>query len=104
MQGQAVQLPPATSVVITGIGLAQTPPAPPASTVTVYPTFIFGRGAYGQVMLRDVKFTYLKDADKSDPLNQLRIVGWSTFYGTLLQNTAFAMRIESTSAFSASYG
>jgi N4-gp56 family major capsid protein len=104
MQGQAVQLPPATSVVITGIGLAQTPPAPPSSTITVYPTFIFGRGAYGQVMLRDVKFTYLKDADKSDPLNQLRIVGWSTFYGTLLQNTAFAMRIESTSAFSASYG
>jgi N4-gp56 family major capsid protein len=104
LQGQAVQLPPATSVVITGIGTAQTPPAPPASTVTVYPTFIFGRGAYGQVMLNDVKFSYLKDADKSDPLNQLRIVGWSCFYGTLLQNTAFAMRIESTSAFSATYG
>jgi hypothetical protein len=104
LQGQAVQLPPATSVVITGIGLAQTPPAPPASTVTVYPTFIFGRGAYGQVMLNDVKFSYLKDADKSDPLNQLRIVGWSCFYGTLLQNVAFAMRIESTSAFSATYG
>lgn len=103
LQGQAVQLPPATSVVITGIGLARTPPAPPASTITVYPTFIFGRGAYGQVMLRDVKFTYLKDADKADPLNQLRIIGWSAFYGTLLQNTTFAMRIESTSAFSASY-
>jgi hypothetical protein len=55
-------------------------------------------------MLNDVKFSYLKDADKSDPLNQLRIVGWSCFYGTLLQNVAFAMRIESTSAFSATYG
>jgi N4-gp56 family major capsid protein len=104
MQGQAVQLPPATSVVITGIGAAQTPPAPTASGVTVYPTFIFGRGAYGQVMLDDVKFTYLKEADKSDPLNQLRVIGYKVFYGTLLQNTAFAMRIESTSAFSASYG
>ena len=103
-QGQAVQLQPATSVVITGIGAAQTPPAPPASGVTVYPTFIFGRGAYGQVMLDDVKFTYLKEADKSDPLNQLRVIGYKVFYGTLLQNTAFAMRIESTSAFSASYG
>ena len=29
-----------------------------------------------QVVLEDAKFTYLKDADKSDPLNQLRIVGW----------------------------
>lgn len=103
-QGQAVQLPPATSVVITGIGAAQTPPAPPASGVTVYPTFIFGRGAYGQVMLDDVKFTYLKEADKSDPLNQLRVIGYKVFYGTLLQNVQFAMRIESTSAFSASYG
>ncbi len=104
MQGQATQLPASTSVVITGIGLAQTPPAPPASTVTVYPTFIIGRGAYGQVMLDDVKFTYLKDADKSDPMNQLRIVGWKCFYGTLIQNTQFFMRIESTSAFSASFG
>jgi N4-gp56 family major capsid protein len=104
LQGQAVQLPPATTVTVTAQGLAQTPPSPPSSTVTVYPTFIFGRGAYGQVMLRDVKFTYLKDADKSDPLNQLRVVGWSAFYGTLLQNTSFAMRIESTSAFSSTYG
>ena len=51
--------------------------------ITVYPTFIFGRGAYGQVMLDETKFTYLKEADKSDPLNQLRIVGWKCFYGTI---------------------
>lgn len=104
MQGQAVQLAAATSVVITAAGLSQTPPAPPASGITVYPTFILGRGAYGQVMLDDVKFTYLKEADKSDPMNQLRIVGWKTFYGTILQNPTFFMRIESTSAFAATYG
>ena len=54
-------------------------------------------------MLSDVEFTYLKTADKSDPLNQLRIVGWKCYYGTLIQNTQFAVRIESTSAFSSTF-
>ena len=51
-----------------------------------------------------VKFTYLKDADKSDPLNQLRIVGWKAFYGTLLSNVQFMARIESVSAYTSSFG
>ena len=102
--GQAVQLASASTVIITGIGAAQTPPAAPATGVTVYPTYIIGRGAYGQVMLDDARFTYLKEADKSDPLNQLRIIGWKVFYGTLISNQQFFMRIESTSAFSASFG
>jgi|ERR1051325_2841863 N4-gp56 family major capsid protein len=102
--GQATQLPPNTSVTITGIGLAQTPPAAPATALTVYPTFVIGRGSYGQVVLDNVKFTYLKDADKSDPLNQLRVVGWKAFYGTLLENVMFMARIESVSAYSAAFG
>jgi hypothetical protein len=93
-----------TTVTITGIGAFQVPPAVPGTGVTVYPNFIFGRGSYGQVMLDDVKFTYLKDADKSDPINQLRVVGWKCFYGTLIQNVQFAMRIESTSAFNSTFG
>ena len=104
MQGQAVQIAAGSTVVITGIGAAQTPPAVPATGVTVYPTYIIGRGAYGQVMLDDAKFTYLKEADKSDPLNQLRVVGWKVFYGTLISNQQFFMRIESTSAFSSTFG
>jgi len=104
MQGQATQLAPGQTVVITGIGAAQTPPAAPNTGVTVYPNFIFGRGAYGQVMLDDVKFTYLKEGDKSDPLNQLRIVGWKCFYGTLIENQNFAMRVESTSNFNLTFG
>ena len=102
-QGQAVQLPANTNVIITGIGAAQVPPSPPASTVTVFPTFIFGRGAYGQVMLDNVKFSYLKEPDKSDPINQLRIIGWKLFYATIILNQTFFMRIEGTSAFSAAY-
>jgi N4-gp56 family major capsid protein len=104
LAGQAVQLPPNSNVVITGIGAAQTPPAAPASGVTVYPSFFIGRGAYGQVSLDDVKITMLMGADKSDPLNQLRVVGWKVFYGTIIENQQFFARIESTSAFSASFG
>lgn len=104
LQGQATQLAPSQTVILTGIGVGQVPPAAPATGVTVYPNYIFGRGSYAQVVLDDVKFTYLKDADKSDPVNQLRIVGWKAFYGTLIQNNQFAMRIESTSAFNASFG
>lgn len=102
--GQAVQMAPGQTVTLTNIGAAQTAPAAPAVGVTVYPTYIFGRGAYAQVMLDDIKITYLPNADKSDPLNQLRIIGWKVFYGTLIKNNLFAMRIESASAFNAAFG
>ena len=104
LAGQATQLAAGTTAVITGVGVAQTPPAPPATGITVYPTFIIGRSAYGQVSLDDVKISMLMNADKSDPLNQLRVVGWKVFYGTLLSNQQFFMRIESTSAFTATFG
>jgi hypothetical protein len=104
MAGQAVQLAPGQTVIITGLGLAQVPPAAPATGLTVYPTFVIGRGAYAQVELDNVKFTYLKDADKSDPLNQLRIVGWKAFYGTLLSNVQFFARIEGVSAYTSTFG
>src|ERR1700722_11491566 len=104
LQGQATQLPPNTVCMITALGVAQVPPAAPATGVTVYPTFVFGRGAYSQVVLQNAEFTYLKNADKSDPLNQLRVVGWKNFYGTLITNSQFMMRIESTSAFNSTFG
>ena len=102
--GQATQLAPGQTVILTGLGIAQQPPAAPTVAAgTVYPTFIFGRGAYGQVMLDDVKTSYLSSAEKADPLNQLRIVGWKLYYGTLIENNQFFMRIESTSNFAATF-
>src|SRR5208337_160363 len=103
--GQATQLPAGTTVTITGTGIAQVPPAFPgnATGLTVYPTFVFARGAYGQVVLDDVSFTYLKDPDKSDPLNQTRQVGWKTYYGTLIENQNFFGRIESVSAYGSTF-
>ena len=104
MAGQATQLPANTSITITGTGLAQVPPAAPAAGITVYPTYIFGRGAFGVIMLDEIKYTYLDQADKSDPHNQLRVVGWKFMNGTIILNNLFYGRIESTSAFSATFG
>lgn len=105
MIGQATQIPAdGRTIILTGTGVAQTPPASPANGVTVYPSFVFGRGAYGQVMLDDVRTTYLTTADKFDPLNQLRVMGWKCFYGTIILNQQFAARVESTSAFSTTFG
>jgi hypothetical protein len=104
LAGQAVGIAPNTAITISGVGVSRTPPAAPATGITVFPNFIFGEDAYGQVMLDDPKMTYLQTADKSDPLNQLRIVGWKCMYGTILLNQNFFMRIESTSAFTATFG
>jgi hypothetical protein len=104
LAGMAVGIAPNTAITITGVGVSRTPPAAPANGVTVFPSFIFGEDSYGQVMLDDPKMSYLEKADKSDPLNQLRIVGWKVMYGTIILNQNFFMRIESTSAFTATFG
>lgn len=106
LTGVATQLPANTAVVLTNIGPARTPPAYPGNTtgLTVYPTYVFGEDAYTVVELSGLKMQYLDKADKSDPNNQLRIVSWTNFWGVLLSNVKFMARIESTSAFSGSYG
>jgi len=106
LAGQATQLPASTVVTITGTGISQTPPAYPGNTtgVTVYPAFIFGRGAFAVVMLDDIKYSYLSTADKSDVLNQLRVVGWKVFLAVMILNNQFFMRIECTSAFASTFG
>lgn len=105
LQGVATQLPANTAVVITALGPAQSPPAYPGNTsgLTVYPTFVFGEDYYTQVDLDSLKMTYLETADKSDPLNQLKIVGWKKYWGTLIDNVKFGARIESVSNFSQTY-
>jgi len=103
MAGQATQLASGSTVVITGVGASQVPPAAPATGVTVYPTFVIGENAYGAVELDGAKFEYLKEADKSDRHNQLRLISWKIFYGMIILNQAFLMRIECGSAFAPQY-
>jgi len=103
LAGQATQLAGNQTVVITGIGTAQTPPAAPATGVYVFPTLFIGNQSYGQVLLENPEFHYLTGADKSDPLNQTRVVSWKIFYGTIILNQGFLARIEHSSAFVPGY-
>ena len=102
--GVATQIPAGTTITLTALGPQQVPPAAPATGITVYPTFVFGRDFYSWVTLDSVKMTYLTNADKSDPLNQLRVIGWKQFDGGLITNQLFGARIESTSAFTSTFG
>jgi N4-gp56 family major capsid protein len=104
LAGNATQLAPGTVAVITALGVSQTPPAAPATGVTVYPTFVFGNESFVQVELDSLKMAYLDKADKSDPNNQTRVVSWKVFYGTMIMNNQFFMRIEAASAFSGTFG
>lgn len=103
LAGQATQLASGATVIITATGAAQTPPAAPATGVYVFPTIVIGNHSYGQVLLENPEFNYLTGADKSDPLNQTRVVSWKVFYGSIILNQAFFMRIESSSAFTPGY-
>ena len=103
-QGQAILLPPATAVTITGIGALQIPPAAPQSGVTVYPTFVFGQKSFAALKLENVSWNRLFEADKSDPHNQLRVIGYKYFEGWVILNQQFLARIESTASNTGAFG
>jgi hypothetical protein len=102
--GVATQLPPGVTVLLTAIGPQQVPPSAPATGITVFPTFVFGRDYYSMIKLDGLKMSYLTNADKSDILNQKRVVGWKKFWGMVITNQQFGARIESTSNFTATFG
>lgn len=104
LAGQATQLAPGATVTITGVGVTQIPPAAPTTGITVYPTWVFGVGAYAVVTLANAEHFMLTKADKSDPLNQRAVVGWKLYNGQCILNQQFVARIESTSAFSSTFG
>lgn len=103
LAGQATQLASGSTVILTGIGVAQTPPAAPATGVYVFPTIFIGNHSYGQVILENPEFFYLTGADKSDRLNQTRVVSWKCFYGSIILNQGFFARTEASSAFTPGY-
>jgi N4-gp56 family major capsid protein len=97
--GQAIMIPPSTVVTITDIGLFQIPPAAPATAAgTVYPTFVFGKEAFACLKLESVEWNRLYNADKSDPHNQLRVIGYKYMEGWVILNQQFMARIESTAS------
>ena len=75
-----------------------------ASTVTVYPTYVMWKGAYGVADLQGLRSYMVGDgASKSDPLAQRRYV-WAkvAFNAIILQQDAL-VRIESASSLSYSW-
>lgn len=104
LAGQATNITAGSTVVLTGTGLYQIPPAPPATGVTVYPTFVFGAEYFACTVLEEVSWTFLDQADKSDPLNQLRVSGYKFFQGYVILNQQFGCRIESSVSNTGAFG
>ncbi len=104
LTGMATNIAPGSTVLLTGLGAFQVPPAPPATGVTVYPSFVFGNEYFACTVLEDVSWTTLFEADKSDPLNQLRVVGYKFFQGYLILNQQFGCRIESSVSNTGTFG
>jgi len=102
--GQAFQIPANTAITVTNIGIFQVPPAAPATGVTVFPTLVFGQRAFACLKLENISWTRLFEADKSDPLNQLRVIGYKYFEGWVILNQQFMARIESTASNTGTFG
>ena len=103
-QGQAIGIAPGTAVVITGLGSMAIPPAAPATGVTVYPLFIVGKNSFACLKLEGVSWNRLMDADKSDPHNQLRSIGWKVFEGWVIKDQRFVCRLETTASNTGTFG
>ena len=76
-----------------------------ASTVTVYPTYVMGAGAYGVTSLQSFSthFVPRKDSD-SDPLAQRSKVGWKcAFASIILQDDALVI-LQTASALDYKWG
>lgn len=77
-----------------------------ASAGGIFSTFVVGEGAYGCPKLAGTqspwtpKVTILDKADKSDPLNQTKLVGWKSFWAAKVLNANFGVTIRSKSGFS----
>jgi N4-gp56 family major capsid protein len=93
-QGQAIEIPPNTAVTITGLGAQMIPPAAPATGVTVFPVFIFGQESFACLKLEGVEWLRPTGPDKSDQLDQLRVVGWKMMEGWTILDQRKMARIE----------
>jgi N4-gp56 family major capsid protein len=96
--GQAVQLAAGSTAVVTGVGLFQTPPAAPATGVTVFRSYVFGKFAFACLELAKIVWATLDRADKSDPFNQTRVISWKGWDGAVILNQLFMAGIESSAS------
>lgn len=102
-QGQAIELPPSTVVTITGLGAQMIPPAAPATGVTVFPVFIFGREAFACLKLEGIQWLRPTGPDKADQLDQLRVIGWKMMEGWTILDQRKMARIECSASNSGAF-
>lgn len=74
------------------------------STPAIWSSIFTGKDAYGVVDLAGKgpnapKIMISDKPDKSDPLNQLLIAGWSAFYQSAVLNSAFGVIVRSKTTF-----
>lgn len=70
-----------------------------ASTVTIYHTFVFGKNAYGTLMLegQEGPRIYVKKpgaGDTSNPLDIFSTVGWKAYFATKVLNANWIINIK----------
>lgn len=74
------------------------------ATPTIWASVFTGTDSYGVVELsgkgpNSPKIEVIDKADKSDPLNQLLICGWSAYYNSAVLNPQFGQIVRSKSTF-----
>jgi N4-gp56 family major capsid protein len=74
------------------------------ATPTIWSSVFVGKDAYGVVELSGKgpnapQIMISNKPDKSDPLNQLLIAGWSAFYTSVVLNPAFGIVVRSKTTF-----
>lgn len=76
-----------------------------SSTVTVYPTYVFGQGAYGtsQLQAYETSFISRNKKDSYNPLGLFSIVGWKMAIASIILQQDALVRIESASTLSYSW-
>ena len=65
------------------------------STVTVYPTYVFGKDAYAVTDLQTLQTFREGPGGVNDPLHQIMTLGWKVGFKSVILNNAFMGRIES---------
>lgn len=65
-----------------------------ASTVTVFPTYIFGKDAYAVSDLQTLQSFREGPGGVVDPLHQIMTLGWKVGFKSVLLNNAFMARLE----------
>lgn len=62
----------------------------------VYPTYMFRKGAYGTTSLKDLQMIYKPygSGGTEDPLDQRATIGWKAYFGCVVLNPFFLVRLE----------